>query len=106
MHDAIRAGLADTTAPDREERVKKFRRSMADSVRGEPRERRVPLTRLAVELMVARCSLTDAIAEVSVDEFWIVVRRGTAVLDPAMFRLSEHYTDHFGFLPALGGAQA
>jgi len=106
MHDAIRASLADTTVPDHEARMKAFRRSIADSVRGEPKERRAPLTRLAVELMVARCSLTDAIAEVSVDEFWVVVRRGTADLDPATFRLSDHYTDHFGFVPPLRDTQA
>lgn len=98
MFDAVRAGLTDPDAPDREARLEAFRAEASSPV-GRAAARRDPLTRLAVELMVARCSLTDAITRVSVDEFWIVVERGPAELDPESFRLSDHYTDHFGFVP-------
>ena len=106
MHDAVRRELTDTTAPDREERLQEFQRLMVDSARSGSRAPRDPLSRLAIELVVARSSITDSIAEVSVDEFWIVVRRGTADLDPATFRLSDQYTDHFGFVPPSPGASA
>jgi predicted O-methyltransferase YrrM len=99
MHDAVRAQMADTSDPDNEQRVEQFRNAMAEYARTEPDGPGEPLSRLAVELLMARSSITDAIAEVSFDEFWIVARRGTAELDPATFRLSDHYTDHFGFVP-------
>jgi predicted O-methyltransferase YrrM len=96
--DAVRAELLDTTAPDHEERVERFRRALRSSPPAGETAPQEPLTRLALELFVARCSLTDVIAKVSVDEFWIVVERGDALLDPSTFRLEDHYTDHFGFL--------
>jgi len=99
MRDAIRAGLLDTSAPDHEERAERFREALRSRAPGEPTVRREPLTRLALELFVARCSLSDVISKVSVDEFWVVVERGRATLDPSTFRLEDHYTDHFGFLP-------
>lgn len=104
--DGIRAALTDPTLPGYEERLHQLRARMADPERAEPDPPRDPLSRLAVELVVARSSITDAIAEVSVDEFWIVVRRGTADLDPATFRLSDQYTDHFGFVPPSAGSSA
>jgi hypothetical protein len=51
------------------------------------------------EQVVARSSLTDAVAGLTVDEFWITVRRGTAELDPATFLRSDHDSDHCGFVP-------
>ena len=56
-----------------------------------------PLYQLAVELMLARASLGDAIESVRVDEFWITVERGPAELDPETFALAELANDHFGF---------
>jgi predicted O-methyltransferase YrrM len=98
IRDAVRISLSDTTAPDYEARQEQFRESLADAT-ADGRTVKDPLTRLAIELVVARSSLTDVIAEVSVDEFWIVVRRGPAVVDPTTFRLSDEYKDYFGFVP-------
>jgi predicted O-methyltransferase YrrM len=99
IRDSVRAYLSDTTAPDHEARQQAFRESYAEVAAAEASEAKEPLTRLAVELLVARSSLTDVIAEVSVDEFWIVVRRGPGAADPKTFRLSDNYTDYFGFVP-------
>lgn len=98
MRDAVRAGFHDTSAPDHEDLVERFREALRNRAPEEPTVSRDPLTRLALELFVARCSQSDVIAKVSVDEFWVVVERGRATLDPSTFRLEDHYTDHFGFL--------
>jgi predicted O-methyltransferase YrrM len=57
-----------------------------------------PLSRLAIELMLARATKGDAVLDFTVDREWIVVRRGEAPLDPAGSWLSDLYTDHFGML--------
>ena len=54
-----------------------------------------PLSRLLVELVLARASSSGAVAEITVDGHWIVARRGAADLDPETFRLGDLYTDHF-----------
>ncbi len=97
MHDAVAALLADTSRPDHDEIVHSFRTSMAEAATV-PQTRREPLLRLAIELVFARASLGDAIESVTVDEFWIVVRRGTGELDPARFRLDDLAKDRFGIL--------
>jgi hypothetical protein len=56
------------------------------------------LSRLAVELLLARACTGDAVDEVTFRDEWIVVRRGPATLDPASFRLTDLYTDYFGYL--------
>jgi hypothetical protein len=63
-------------------------------------DRRAPLTKLAVELLLARASSGDAIRDVTVNANWIVVRRGDDVLDPDAFRLADLVHDHFGFTAA------
>lgn len=50
-----------------------------------------PLERLAVELLVASGSRPDAVSQVSVNQYFVAVRRGPAPLDPAEFRL-DHLT--------------
>jgi predicted O-methyltransferase YrrM len=55
-----------------------------------------PLTRLAIELMLARATSGDAVEEISLDGHWITVRRGQAELDPETFQLRDLYKDHFG----------
>ena len=98
MYDAVRTGLSDTAAPNHEELVAHFQSQLRDPAHNEATRQRDPLTRLAMELVVARSSLTDAIAEVAVDEFWITIRRGPGELDSS-FCLGDHYHDHFGFVP-------
>jgi len=98
MYDAVRKELADPAAPNHGELVTQIQRQLREDAHTRS-VKRDPLTRLAMELVVARSSLTDVIAEVSVDEFWISIRRGTGEIDASAFRLSDHYLDHFGFLP-------
>jgi predicted O-methyltransferase YrrM len=64
---------------------------------GEP-GRQHPLSRLLVELILARASSGQVVAEITVDAHWIVVRRGPSDLDPSSFRLADLYTDHFNQL--------
>jgi predicted O-methyltransferase YrrM len=60
--------------------------------------RRVPLSRMALELTIAAGQSDGAIAGLAVDRHWVVVHRGEADLDPASFRLGDLYTDHFQLL--------
>ena len=60
---------------------------------------RRPLLDLAVELILARArGAEDAIAEVVVNRYWLMVRRGPAALDGTTFRLADVAHDHFGYL--------
>lgn len=61
-------------------------------------ERHEPLTRLLIQLVLARAASGDAVAEITVDGNWITVRRGPGDLDPGTFRVADLYTDHFGLI--------
>lgn len=65
----------------------------AAAARGVVRSR--PLSDLAIELLLARASIGDAISELVIGTDWIVVRRGPTPLDPATFRVADLYRDHF-----------
>jgi predicted O-methyltransferase YrrM len=95
MREAFIAVATDPENPHHERTLRDLREALAD-----PRERPrpQPLSRLAVELMLARAALGDAIESVTVDEFWITVRRGTAELDAETFRLDQLVRDDFGYL--------
>jgi predicted O-methyltransferase YrrM len=58
-----------------------------------------PLTAFLLELLLARASSGDAIAAISVRDFWVVIQRGPAALDPATFAVADLYHDHFGIVP-------
>jgi predicted O-methyltransferase YrrM len=58
----------------------------------------VPLSRLALELLLARASDDDVVRELTVGPYWVVARRGEAPLDAVTFRVSDLYHDHFGLL--------
>lgn len=62
---------------------------------------RPPVSRIALELALARAVPGDAITEVRLDENWVEVQRGPAPLDPATFRLRQLCPDHFGLLTPL-----
>ena len=47
----------------------------------------------------ARVRHSEVVAEVTVNEHWIIVRRGAADIDPSTFRLADLYQDYYGFLP-------
>jgi predicted O-methyltransferase YrrM len=63
-----------------------------------------PLSRLAIELVAARAISGDVVAEVQVDEDWLVVRRGPAPVDVSSFRLHDLVPDHFRMLRPLPDA--
>lgn len=98
MRDAIRATLQDTSAPGHDEMVQRFRESRATADNAIPD---APLSRLAIELVLARAGLGDAVDSVAVDEYWLTVRRGSGRLDRDSFQLGDLYRDYFGNLPTL-----
>ena len=58
-----------------------------------------PLSRLAIELVLARAVRSAPVREVRVAEHWVVVERGDAVLDGS-FKLRDLYRNDFGMLTA------
>jgi hypothetical protein len=60
--------------------------------------RRPPLTRLVIELLLARASSGDAVQEISVGPYWVAVRRGPGALDPVTFRVADLFHDHYDLL--------
>ena len=61
-------------------------------------KREAPLTRLVSELIHVRTRKSDVVEDLTVDEHWVTIRRGSAPLDPGSFRLADLYHDHFGLL--------
>jgi predicted O-methyltransferase YrrM len=96
MRDAIRAALEDESAPHHRDVVRRFRESLGLR---RPTRPEAPLSRLAIELVLARAGLGDAVESVTVDEHWLTVRRGSAELDGESFSLGDLYRDYFGYLP-------
>ena len=99
FRDAVIAGMRNPALKRRPEVAEQVRESIATAKRGEAPKPKAPLSQLAIELVLARAALGDAVAEVSVGEFTLVVRRGEAELDPATFRVADLFIDYFGFLP-------
>jgi predicted O-methyltransferase YrrM len=50
-----------------------------------------PLSAFVVEVVLASCRIPRAIAEVTVDKHWAVVRRGDAPLRPERFDVADHF---------------
>ena len=61
-----------------------------------------PLARLALELSLACATASDVVAAVTVDEYWITVRRGPAEVPADTFTLEGLYVDHFHLLSPSG----
>lgn len=57
-----------------------------------------PMSRLTLELVVARAASGDVIGDLTIGHYWTTVRRGPADLDPATFRLDDLEADHFRLL--------
>ncbi len=53
-----------------------------------------PLAALVIDLLLARASSGDVVREVTVGEFWVLVRRGSASLDSGTFRIDDTFDDH------------
>ena len=56
-----------------------------------------PLTRLVVELLVAAAG-QGAVDEITVDPYWVTVRRGEGELESGEYALADHVLDHLGLL--------
>lgn len=97
FRDAMVRTLRDPMAPGHDDQVRQLREAMASSA-GQRDQPRVPLSRLGLELMLAQASADPGIESVTVDRFWLSVRRGAGDLDPATFHLGDMYADHFALL--------
>jgi predicted O-methyltransferase YrrM len=112
FEDRIRAAIDDPTSPDDERIARRF----AQATQGEAPEPPTPaellqifptvrddfdgdsLLTFAFELVLARASAGEAIAEVAFGPWWIEVRRGPQVLTSGAFRVDDLYHDAFGLL--------
>ena len=61
-------------------------------------EPETPMSRLVVELVIARAIDGDVVAELEIGPDWAAVRRGPAPLDARTFRLDDHAPDHLRLL--------
>ena len=93
--NAMALVLADADSPLRPRLLEMVAEKQRDDPDGaaEP-----PLSRLAVELVLARAASGDLVADVSLDENWIVVHRGPAEVDPRGFQMRDLYPDHYNLL--------
>jgi predicted O-methyltransferase YrrM len=95
-HDAIAARLKEASPAEREQLERRLTQMVAE--RESPEAPGEPLSRLVLELVLARASNADVIDQITVDGHWVVVRRGSADLDHEQFRLAQLYHDHFDLL--------
>lgn len=58
-------------------------------------ERPVPLSRLVIELILARAGSDSLVDELTIDANWVVIRKGSAAC-PEPFTVASLYHDHFG----------
>ena len=93
--DSRREALNDPSSPVHDEIERRIRERIAE--KGFPPK---PLSRLLMELTLARASSGDAVDEITIGSFWAVIRRGPSKLDPTSFRVADLYHDHFGLLRA------
>jgi predicted O-methyltransferase YrrM len=57
-----------------------------------------PMSRLALELVLARAVDGEVVADLAFDRDWVAVRRGPAQLDSRTFALDDHAPDDLGLL--------
>jgi predicted O-methyltransferase YrrM len=98
FREALVEHYSTASTEQRAELARSVRDAATSSPAPAPSARR-PLLDLAVELVLARArGAEDAIAEVAVNRYWLIVRRGPAALDDTTFRLADLAHDHFGYL--------
>jgi predicted O-methyltransferase YrrM len=73
-------------------------KSQGDAAAGRGVVRTRPLSDLAIELLLVRATIGDAVSELVIGADWVMVRRGHTPLDPATFRVADLYRDHFNQL--------
>jgi predicted O-methyltransferase YrrM len=96
LYDAVVAILQNPTPAQIEELERRMEGGDADR---EPQP--VPLSRLVLELVLARATSSAAIDDITINDGWVVVRRGHDRLDRASFRVADLYRDHFDQLPRI-----
>ncbi len=93
--DAAAASAEATDLPERIQHAIVARMFEAAEGRLQPV---VPLSRLVLQLVLARASGGDVVADVAVGGYWAAVRRGPAVLDAGTFRVADTFEDRFKLL--------
>jgi predicted O-methyltransferase YrrM len=102
FRDAL-APMQDPDTPGHEQFVEGIREAFAAAQRGEPLPEAVPLSRLAIQLLLARAGeLGEVVEEVSVGRNCLMVRRGPGECDQP-FVVEDLYIDHYGYLPRRRG---
>jgi len=85
--------------PARRDHVQReVQRRMVEQHRTEPA---TPMSRLVVELVLARAVSGDVAQDIEIRDHWAAVRRGPAALDQDTFRLDDHAPDLFHVLPQV-----
>jgi predicted O-methyltransferase YrrM len=93
MADAYEQRLAQATPTETERLAALIAERIESGVGAE-----TPLSRLAIEFMLAQTPGTGLIEDLTVNRHCIAVRRGLAPLPATGFRLADHYTDSFGMV--------
>ncbi|MGH9227649.1 MAG: class I SAM-dependent methyltransferase [Acidimicrobiales bacterium] len=97
FREALIEHYSNASAEERAKLARLLRQAASPPTPAPPARR--PLLDLAIELMLARArDDQDAIPEVAVNRYWLMVRRGPAALDGTTFRLPDMVHDHFGYL--------
>lgn len=89
------ASMQDRTSPDFAERQQR----LVDAIAKWEEAGSTPLHFLGLELLQVCAAASDVMSEITFNQNWIVVRRGTAKLDPAKFCISDHYEDDWDWTP-------
>jgi predicted O-methyltransferase YrrM len=98
FREAIIEQYRTASTEKRAEMARSLREAATSSPTPAPPARR-PLLDLAVELTLARArDPEEAIGEVVIGRYWLMVRRGPGALDRTTFRLADLAHDHFGYL--------
>jgi predicted O-methyltransferase YrrM len=102
FRDAVLAGLRNPSTPEMEEVARQFGEAIAAKKSAPDAPLEPSLSQLPVELFLACASSNEVVASVAVNKWWIMVRRGSAPLDPERFQISDLYEDYYRFLPPRG----
>jgi predicted O-methyltransferase YrrM len=86
---SVIAALQDRSSPGFTEREQ----WLADAIAKGETLGATPLHFLGLELLQVCAETSDVVSEITINQNWIVARRGTAELDPATFCISDHYAD-------------
>jgi hypothetical protein len=95
----LKERLADRSSPEYAAFEAWFAEQAKDKDTPAPSLAARPLSILVLELLLARAWSGDVVSELIIKEFWVMVRRGPAALDPDEFRLADIVHDRFQLLP-------